>query len=294
MCLSWYKEGAETSATASSTLVKNEQTGSRKLRSQAGAELGLQERSLCSAASADLAAGQLAAGEALYSCSPGDFQGCGVLAAAISQLVETLWRIERTTSCGRLDEDLEDLETQLRVVKAAAETCAPMRFMGAVVADLLVNKNIDVRDQWKRRERERVAATASKGAAWGAGDACIPPRVFPGLPVSPTPVPLHYIQPPLPSFYPSLSHPTSPHPTSPYPIPSCSTEMVPFPSAQKQCSLPDAVVGGAAWQRAEGQTRWWWFISATAWNALMRALHGSGLGRARAACTVWVVGFARC
>ena len=136
MCLSWYMEGAETSATASSTLVENEQTGSRKLRSQAGAELGLQERSLFSAASADRAAGQLAAGEALYSCSPGDFQGCGVLAAAISQLVETLWRIERTTSCGRLDEDLEDLETQLRVVKAAAETCAPMRFMGAVVADL--------------------------------------------------------------------------------------------------------------------------------------------------------------
>ena len=292
MCLSWYMEGAETSATASSTLVENEQTGSRKLRSQAGAELGLQERSLFSAASADRAAGQLAAGEALYSCSPGDFQGCGVLAAAISQLVETLWRIERTTSCGRLDEDLEDLETQLRVVKAAAETCAPMRFMGAVVADFLVN--IDVRNDWKRRERERVAATASKGAAWGAGDACIPPQVFPGLPVSPTPVPLHYIQPPLPSFYPSLSHPTSPHPTSPYPIPSCSTETVPFPSAQKQCSLPDAVVGGAAWQRAEGQTRWWWFISATAWNALMRALHGSGLGRARAACTVWVVGFARC
>ena len=292
MCLSWYMEGAETSATASSTLVENEQTGSRKLRSQAGAELGLQERSLFSAASADRAAGQLAAGEALYSCSPGDFQGCGVLAAAISQLVETLWRIERTTSCGRLDEDLEDLETQLRVVKAAAETCAPMRFMGAVVEDLLVN--IDVRNNWKRRERERVAATASKGAAWGAGDACIPPQVFPGLPVSPTPVPLHYIQPPLPSFYPSLSHPTSPHPTSPYPIPSCSTETVPFPSAQKQCSLPDAVVGGAAWQRAEGQTRWWWFISATAWNALMRALHGSGLGRARAACTVWVVGFARC
>ena len=292
MCLSWYMEGAETSATASSTLVENEQTGSRKLRSQAGAELGLQERSLLSAASADRAAGQLAAGEALYSCSPGDLQGCGVLAAAISQLVETLWRIERTTSCGRLDEDLEDLETQLRVVKAAAETCAPMRFMGAVVADFLVN--IDVRNDWKRRERERVAATASKGAAWGAGDACIPPQVFPGLPVSPTPVPLHYIQPPLPSFYPSLSHPTSPHPTSPYPIPSCSTETVPFPSAQKQCSLPDAVVGGAAWQRAEGQTRWWWFISATAWNALMRALHGSGLGRARAACTVWVVGFARC
>ena len=292
MCLSWYMEGAETSATASSTLVENEQTGSRKLRSQAGAELGLQERSLFSAASADRAAGQLAAGEALYSCSPGDLQGCGVLAAAISQLVETLWRIERTTSCGRLDEDLEDLETQLRVVKAAAETCAPMRFMGAVVADFLVN--IDVRNDWKRRERERVAATASKGAAWGAGDACIPPQVFPGLPVSPTPVPLHYIQPPLPSFYPSLSHPTSPHPTSPYPIPSCSTETVPFPSAQKQCSLPDAVVGGAAWQRAEGQTRWWWFISATAWNALMRALHGSGLGRARAACTVWVVGFARC
>ena len=292
MCLSWYMEGAETPATASSTLVENEQTGSRKLRSQAGAELGLQERSLFSAASADRAAGQLAAGEALYSCSPGDFQGCGVLAAAISQLVETLWRIERTTSCGRLDEDLEDFETQLRVVKAAAETCAPMRFMGAVVADFLVN--IDVRNDWKRRERERVAATASKGAAWGAGDACIPPQVFPGLPVSPTPVPLHYIQPPLPSFYPSLSHPTSPHPTSPYPIPSCSTETVPFPSAQKQCSLPDAVVGGAAWQRAEGQTRWWWFISATAWNALMRALHGSGLGRARAACTVWVVGFARC
>jgi hypothetical protein len=292
MCLSWYMEGAETPATASSTLVENEQAGSRKLRSQAGAELGPQERSLFSAASADRAAGQLAAGEALYSCSPGDFQGCGVLAAAISQLVETLWRIERTTSCGRLDEDLEDLETQLRVVKAAAETCAPMRFMGAVVADFLVN--IDVRNDWKRRERERVAATASKGAAWGAGDACIPPQVFPGLPVSPTPVPLHYIQPPLPSFYPSLSHPTSPHPTSPYPIPSCSTETVPFPSAQKQCSLPDAVVGGAAWQRAEGQTRWWWFISATAWNALMRALHGSGLGRARAACTVWVVGFARC
>ena len=142
MCLSWYMEGAETSATASSTLVENEQTGSRKLRSQAGAKLGLQERSLFSAASADQAAGQLlelAAGEALYSCSPGDFQGCGVLAAAISQLVETLWRIEKTTSCGRLDEDLEDLETQLRVVKAAAETCAPMRFMGAVVADFLVN-----------------------------------------------------------------------------------------------------------------------------------------------------------
>ena len=292
MCLSWYMEGAETSATASSTLVENEQTGSRKLRSQAGAELGLQERSLFSAASADRAAGQLAAGEALYSCSLGDLQGCGILGDAILQLVETLWRIERTTCCGRLDEDLEDLETQLRVVKAAAETCAPMRFMGAVVADFLVN--IDVRNDWKRRERERVAATASKGAAWGAGDACIPPQVFPGLPVSPTPVPLHYIQPPLPSFYPSLSHPTSPHPTSPYPIPSCSTETVPFPSAQKQCSLPDAVVGGAAWQRAEGQTRWWWFISATAWNALMRALHGSGLGRARAACTVWVVGFARC
>lgn len=292
MCLSWYMEGAETSATASSTLVENEQTGSRKLRSQAGAELGLQERSLFSAASADRAAGQLAAGEALYSCSLGDLQGCGILGDAILQLVETLWRIERTTCCGRLDEDLEDLETQLRVVKAAAETCAPMRFMGAVVEDLLVN--IDVRNNWKRRERERVAATASKGAAWGAGYACIPPQVFSGLPVSPTPVPLHYIQPPLPSFYPSLSHLTSPHPTSPYPIPSCSTETVPFPSAQKQCSLPDAVVGGAAWQRAEGQTRWWWFISATAWNALMRALHGSGLGRARAACTVWVEGFARC
>ena len=74
-------EGAETPATASSTLVENQQTGSRKLRSQAGAELGLQERSLLSAASADRAAGQLAAGEAFYSCSPGDFQGCGVLAA---------------------------------------------------------------------------------------------------------------------------------------------------------------------------------------------------------------------
>jgi hypothetical protein len=259
MCLSWYKEGAETSATASSTLVGNEQTGSRKLRSQAGAELGLQERSLFSAASGDRAAGQLAAGEALYSCSLGDLQGCGVLGAAIFQLVETLWRVERTTSCGRLDEDLEDLETQLRVVKAAAEACAPMRFMGAAVADLLVN--IDVRNNWKRRERDRVAATASKGAAWGAGDACIPPQVSPGLPVSPAPVPLHCIQPPLSSIYPSLSHSTPPHPTSPYPIPSCSTETVPFPSTQKQCTLPDAVVGGAAWQRAEGQTRWWWFIS---------------------------------
>jgi hypothetical protein len=271
MCLSCYMEGAETSATASSTLVENEQTGSRKLRSQAGAELGLQERSLFSAASADRAAGQLAAGEALYSCSPGDFQGCGVLAAAISQLVETLWRIERTTSCGRLDEDLEDLETQLRVVKAAAETCAPMRFMGAAVADFLVN--IDVRNDWKRRERERVAATASKGAAWGAGDACIPPQVFPGLSVSPFPLSLFHIQLPLLTFSPLLSHPTTPHPIPPYPFPSRDSNSAPFPSGD----WSDAAAGRAAkWRGGKGRAGWWWFVEASDWNALMRALHGSG------------------
>mgnify|MGYP001172923110 CR=1 FL=1 len=286
----YISEGAETPATASSTLVRNEKVGARKPRSQADSALGLQERGSVVVAPEDVWAGRRAACGALYSCSAGDLQG--LPAAELSRLVDTLWRIERTTSCGSLEEDLEAMETQLREFEAAAEACAPVRFMGAMVVDLLVN--LDVRAGWKRREREWAAATASKGAAWGAGDACIPSQVFPGLPVSPTPVPLHYIQPPLPSFYPSLSHPTSSHPTSPYPIPSCSTETVPFPSAQKQCSLPDAVVGGAAWQRAEGQTRWWWFISATAWNALMRALHGSGLGRARAACTVWVVGFARC
>ena len=106
--------------------------------------------------------------------------------------------------------------------------CAPMRFMGAVVADLLVN--LDVRDRWKRREREWAAATASKGAAWGAGDACIPPQVFPGLSVSPSPLSLFHIQLPLPTFSPLLSHPTTPHPIPPYPFPSRDSNSAPFPS----------------------------------------------------------------
>ena len=120
------------------------------------------------------------------------------------------------------------METQLREFEAAAEACAPVRFMGAMVVDLLVK--LDVRNDWKRRERERAAATASKGAAWGAGDARIPPRVFPGLHVSPTPVPHHHIQPSLPSFYPSLSHPTSAHLTPPHPI-------LALHATRKQCPI---------------------------------------------------------
>ena len=269
-------EGAEITATASSTLGNEmERTGSRKSRSQAGAEQGLQERSLSYAAPVDRAAGQRAAGEALYSCSPGDLQGYGVqlvvLADAISQLTETWRRIDYTTSCGRLDEDLEDLETRLRAVEAAAEQCAPMRFMGAVVADLLVN--LDVRDRWKRREREWAAATASKGAAWGAGDACIPSQVFPGLSVSPSPSSLFHIQLPLPSFSPPLSHPTTPHPIPPYPFPSRDSNSAPFPSG----GWSDAAAGRAAkWRGGKGRAGWWWFVEASDWNALMRALHGSG------------------
>jgi hypothetical protein len=163
---------------------------------------------------------------ALYSCSAGDLQG--LPAAALSRLVDTLWRIERTTSCGSLEEDLEAMETQLREFEAAAEACAPVRFMGAMVVDLLVN--LDVRNDWKRREREWAAATASKGAAWGAGDACIPPQVFPGLSVSPSPLSLFHIQLPLPTFSPLLSHPITPHPIPPYPFPSRDSNSAPFPS----------------------------------------------------------------
>ena len=55
----YYVEGAEITATASSTLGNEmERTGSRKSRSQAGAEQGLQERSLSYAAPVDRAAGQ--------------------------------------------------------------------------------------------------------------------------------------------------------------------------------------------------------------------------------------------
>lgn len=60
-------------------------------------------------------------------------QGLGVPAAALGRLVETLWRIERTTNCGSLEEDLEDLESQLREFEAASEACAPVRFMGSFV-----------------------------------------------------------------------------------------------------------------------------------------------------------------
>ena len=103
---------------------------------------------------ADRLAGQWAAGEALASCSVGGLQDLGVSAAALGRLVETLWRIERTTRCGSLEEGLEDLESQLREFEAASEACAPVRFMGAFVVDLLVR--LDVRNDWKRRECERV------------------------------------------------------------------------------------------------------------------------------------------
>ena len=93
----------------------------------------------------DVWAGRRAAGGALYSCSAGDLQG--LPAAELSRLVDTLWRIERTTSCGSLEEDLEAMETQLREFEAAAEACAPVRFMGAIVVDLLVK--LDVRNDWK-------------------------------------------------------------------------------------------------------------------------------------------------
>ena len=80
-------EGAETAATptASSTQVENEleQVGSRKSRSQTGAELELQERQSAFAAPVDRLAGQRAAGKALASCSVGDLQGLGIPAAAL-------------------------------------------------------------------------------------------------------------------------------------------------------------------------------------------------------------------
>ena len=265
----YISEGAETPATASSTLVRNEKVGARKPRSQADSALGLQERGSVVVAPEDVWAGRRAACGALYSCSAGDLQG--LPAAELSRLVDTLWRIERTTSCGSLEEDLEAMETQLREFEAAAEACAPVRFMGAMVVDLLVN--LDVRAGWKRREREWAAATASKGAAWGAGDACIPSQVFPGLSVSPSPSSLFHIQLPLPTFSPPLSHPTTPHPIPPYPFPSRDSNSAPFPSGDWSA----AAAGRAAkWRGGKGRAGWWWFVEASDWNALMRALHGSG------------------
>ena len=148
-----------------------EQVGLRKLKSQAGAELGPQEHQSSFAAPADgVAAGLLAACEALSSWTLGDLQGIGKPAAALARLVDTLWRLEETTSGWCLEEDLEDLEMRLCEFEAAAEVCTPVRFLRAVVVKILVN--LDVRD--RRTERDRAAATASKGVVWGAGDACIP------------------------------------------------------------------------------------------------------------------------
>ena len=69
------------------------------------------------------------------------------------------------------------METQLREFEAAAEACAPVRFMGAMVVDLLVK--LDVRNDWKQSERERAATTASKGVAWSHRDGF--PDVVTGL-----------------------------------------------------------------------------------------------------------------
>ena len=118
-------------ATASSTLGNEmERTGSRKLRSQAGAELGRQEP--VETALADDTAGMLACCVALASCPLGALRGVGVPGAALARLVASLQRLMNATSGWCLEEDLEDLETRLREFVAAAETRAPVRFMGAL------------------------------------------------------------------------------------------------------------------------------------------------------------------
>ena len=84
-----YVEGAEITATASSTLGNEmEGTGSRKSRNQAGAELGRQEP--VETAPVDETAGMLACCVALASCPLGELRGVGVPGAALARLVATL------------------------------------------------------------------------------------------------------------------------------------------------------------------------------------------------------------
>ena len=87
MCTS--REGAETPATASSTLVRNEKVGARKPRSQADAALGLQERgSVCCGTGGCMRQGGERPAGLCIRVQPGDLQG--LPAAELSRLVDTL------------------------------------------------------------------------------------------------------------------------------------------------------------------------------------------------------------
>ena len=174
-----------------------------------------------------------------------------------------------------MDANLDELETSLRDIEAvAAGRASAVKGLGEAIRGFVYCLSVEMRDWFSHRQGEMAAEVAvwegsglsegNGGCAGVAGDAGSPD--------------MHPI---LPRASPSS---TSCQPNSSHPIPPLHAPSQPSPPEPGSLPIPglrftEQEIRSKQQLAAGGRGRLLWFLRASTWNALMRALHGSGGSR---------------
>ena len=207
--------------------------------------------------------------------------GYGVLLDAVGRTNKTLQRIDDTGWCRCLDVDLDELEPSLRDIEAVAPgRASAVKGLGEAIRGFVYCLSVEMRDWFSHRQGEMAAEVSvwegsdlSEGnggcaMCWGrvAGDAGSP-GMHPTLPTEPALV-LPHVNP---------THPIPPHPFMHHlSLAHLSQDRYPFRDFDSLTTEQE--IRSQKQLAAGGRGRLWWFFGASTWNALMRALHGSGDG----------------